>query len=53
MQEYEEESSWDVSVASIDNYRGYAENMVVPSNMDDAEFYELRMQYCGRPDRHG
>ena len=24
---------------------GYAENMVVPSNMNDAEFYELRMQY--------
>ena len=45
MQEYEEESSWDVSAASIDNYRGYAENMVVPSNMNDAEFYELRMQY--------
>lgn len=45
MQEYEEESSWEVSVASIDNYRGYAENMVVPSNMNDAEFYELRMQY--------
>lgn len=45
MQEYEEEDSWDVSAASIDNYRGYAENMVVPSNMDDAEFYELRMQY--------
>lgn len=45
MREYEEESSWDVSAASIDNYRGYAENMVVPSNMNDAEFYELRMQY--------
>lgn len=45
MQEYEEEVSWEVSAASIDNYRGYAENMVVPSNMDDAEFYELRMQY--------
>lgn len=45
MQEYEEEDSWEVSAASIDNYRGYAENMVVPSNMDDAEFYELRMQY--------
>ena len=45
MQEYEEEDSWEVSAASIDHYRGYAENMVVPSNMDDAEFYELRMQY--------
>lgn len=45
MQEYEEEVSWEVSAASIDHYRGYAENMVVPSNMDDAEFYELRMQY--------
>lgn len=45
MREYEEESSWDVSAASIDRYRGYAENMVVPSNMNDAEFYELRMQY--------
>ncbi len=45
MQEYEEEDSWEVSAASIDRYRGYAENMVVPSNMDDAEFYELRMQY--------
>ena len=45
MQEYEEEASWEVSAASIDRYRGYAENMVVPSNMNDAEFYELRMQY--------
>ena len=45
MQEYEEEDSWEVAAASIDHYRGYAENMVVPSNMDDAEFYELRMQY--------
>lgn len=45
MQEYEEEDSWEVSAASIDRYRGYAENMVVPSNMNDAEFYELRMQY--------
>ena len=45
MQEYEEEDSWEVSAASIDHYRGYAENMVVPSNMNDAEFYELRMQY--------
>ena len=45
MQEYEEEGSWEVSAASIDRYRGYAENMVVPSNMDDAEFYELRIQY--------